>query len=289
MGCEPQGIDIMKPSILGAIIAVGAAGAAPLQADESFWYKPASVPFEMLKTQHMAVQVKINGKGPYRLIFDTGAPVTLLSNKVAKEAGVFPEKFKASPFAFFGSQGQFKIKKLEMGDLKVENVDTMVMDHPTVGIIAKALGPIEGIVGFNVFGKHRTTIDYQAKTMTFVRNNYKPVDMMTRMMTLMMAPRAEREKAKVLAPGGLLGIRVDKKTDDEEHGVAIVEVFEGSAAARAGFKAGDRLLTLDGRWTDSIADCYFAASRLRPGNRVSAELWRDGKKQTVEIEIRSGI
>jgi len=251
--------------------------------------KPAEVPFEMLKTQHMAVQVKINGKGPYRLIFDTGAPVTLISNKVAKEAGVLPEKFKASPFAFFGSQGQFKIKKLEMGDLSVDNVDTMVMDHPTVGIIAKALGPIEGIVGFNVFGKYRSTIDYQAKTMTFVPNNYKPVDMMTRMMTLLLAPPAERGKAKVLAPGALLGIRVDKKTDDEEYGVAVAEVFAGSAAATAGVKAGDRLLTLDGRWTDSVADCYFAASRLQPGSKVAAEVLRDGKKQTLQIEVRSGL
>ena len=156
----------------------------------------------MLKTQHMAVMVKINGKGPYRLIFDTGAPVTLISNKVAKEAGVFPEKFKASPFAFFGSQGQFKIKSLEMGALKVSGVDTMVMDHPTVGIIASALGPIEGIVGFNVFAKYRTTLDYQTKTMTFVPTTYKPVDMMTRMMTTLMAPKSERERAKVLAPDG---------------------------------------------------------------------------------------
>ena len=84
--------------------------------------KPAAVPFEVLKSQHMAVQVKINGKGPFRLIFDTGAPVTLINNKVTKEAGVLPEKFKASPLAFFGSQGQFKIKELEMGELKVADV-----------------------------------------------------------------------------------------------------------------------------------------------------------------------
>jgi len=263
--------------------------AAAARADEAAWHKAKSVPFEMLKTQHMAVQVKINGKGPYRLIFDTGAPVTLISNKVAKEAGVFPEKFRPSPLAFFGSQGQFKIKALEMGELTVNNVDTMVMDHPTVGIIARALGPIEGIVGFNVFGKHRTTIDYQAKTMTFVPTSYQPVDMMTKMMTLLMAPPATRAQAKVLAPAGLLGIRVDKKTDDEEHGVAVSEVFEGSAAARAGIKAGDRLVTLDGRWTDSVADCYYAASRLQPGRRVTAEIVRDGKKHTVQLEVRSGI
>ena len=250
---------------------------------------PANVPFEMLKSQHMAVQVKINGKGPYRLIFDTGAPVTLLSNKVAKEAGVFPEKFKASPFAFFGSQGQFKIKVLQMGDLKVANVDTMVMDHPTVGALASALGPIEGIVGFNVFARHRTTIDYQAKAMTFVPVKYEPVDMMKTIMNLMLASRADRDKAKVLAPAGILGIRVEKSKEDEEPGVTVAEVFAGSAAAASGFKKDDRLLTLDGRWTDSIEDCYFAASRLQPGARVRAEVLRAGKKVELSIQLRQGV
>src|SRR5262249_22729454 len=76
---------------------------------------PVAVPFELLKTQHMVVNVKINGKGPYRLIFDTGAPVTLINNKVAKEADVFPKDFKKPAFALFGSVGQFKMKTLEIG------------------------------------------------------------------------------------------------------------------------------------------------------------------------------
>ncbi len=250
---------------------------------------PAQVPFEMLKSQHMAVQVKVNGKGPYRLIFDTGAPVTLLSNKVAKEAGVFPEKFKGSPFAFFGSQGQFKIKELQMGDLKVANVDTMVMDHPTVGALASALGPIEGIVGFNVFAKHRTTIDYQTKSMTFVPVKYEPVDMMKKIMSLMLASKSDRDKAKVLAPAGLLGIRVEKSKDDEEPGVTVVEVFAGGAAAAAGLKKDDRLLTLDDRWTDNVEDCYFAASRLQLDAPVRALVLRDGKKINLSFQIRQGV
>ena len=71
--------------------------------------------------------------------------------------------------------------------------------------------------------------------------------------------------------------------------MAITEVFAGSAAAAAGLQPGDRLLTLDGRWTDSPADCYFAASRLRPGTRVAAEIVRDGKSKVIEVEVRSGI
>ena len=34
---------------------------------------------------HLAVQVKINGKGPYRLVFDTGAPMILVSTESARK------------------------------------------------------------------------------------------------------------------------------------------------------------------------------------------------------------
>ncbi|MCS7045288.1 MAG: aspartyl protease family protein [Gemmataceae bacterium] len=251
--------------------------------------KPAVVPFEMLKSQHMAVQVKVNGKGPFRLIFDTGAPFTLISNKVAREANVFPENFKPSPFALFGMQQKpYRLKELEMGELKLANVDAMVMDHPTVGALASVVGPIEGIIGFNVFAKHRTTIDYQAKAMTFVPVKYEPINMIDKLMRIMLAPPKERSQPKVLAPAGLLGIRVEKAKEDENAGVTIAEVFADSPAAEAGLKPGDRLLTLAGRWTDSVEDCYFAASRLQVGIAADAEIIRDGTKQKIKITIRPG-
>src|SRR5262245_47470876 len=91
------------PALVSAVVAVF--GWLPLvaRADEALETKPVTVPFGLLKTQHMTVEVKINGKGPYRLIFDTGAPVTLINNKVAKEAGVLPKNFKQPLFAIFGS------------------------------------------------------------------------------------------------------------------------------------------------------------------------------------------
>jgi len=48
----------------------------------------AVVPFSMLPSNHMVVQATINGKGRYRLIFDLGAPITLLSNQVSEASGV---------------------------------------------------------------------------------------------------------------------------------------------------------------------------------------------------------
>ena len=56
-----------------ALLAITAAGRADQPKAQ-----PATVPFEMLQkgklvSGHFTVQVKVNGKGPYRLIFDTGA------------------------------------------------------------------------------------------------------------------------------------------------------------------------------------------------------------------------
>src|SRR5207244_3719890 len=66
--------------------------------------KAVVVPFEVLPSGHITVQVKVNGKGPYKLIFDTGAPITLMNNKVAKEAGLL--KGVTRPLiSLFGAMG----------------------------------------------------------------------------------------------------------------------------------------------------------------------------------------
>src|SRR5439155_16825012 len=79
--------------------------------------EPVVVPFELLASGHMAVKVKANGKGPFLLIFDTGAPISLINNKMAKEAGLL-KGVKKPPFALFGAMGEVKIKSLEVGDAR---------------------------------------------------------------------------------------------------------------------------------------------------------------------------
>jgi hypothetical protein len=247
------------------------------------------VPFELIKTQHMVVNVKINGKGPYRLVFDTGAPDSLISNKVAKEANVFPKDFKKPLFAVFGSMGQIKINELELGDLKAENISCMVLDHPTVAAIAKFVGPIEGILGFTFYARYKMSIDYEKKLITFEPNNYEPGDVMKAMMSRFTAPESVRKTPRILAPAGLLGIRVEKAKDDDAAGVTVKDVMADSPAAAAGFQKGDRLLTLDGRWTDSVIDCYIASGPLRSGHPVNAQVLRGGKAVQLKVTLRAGL
>ena len=50
--------------------------ALPIRAEEKKpeAQKPVAVPFVLMPTGHFLVTVKLNDKGPFKLIFDTGAP-----------------------------------------------------------------------------------------------------------------------------------------------------------------------------------------------------------------------
>jgi membrane-associated protease RseP (regulator of RpoE activity) len=250
---------------------------------------PVKVPFALLKTGHMTVQVKVNGKGPYTLIFDTGAPITLVNNKIAKEAGLLKGVQKPA-FTLFGSMGEVKIRDLDVGGQAARDVAAVVMDHPTVEAISKAFGPIDGIVGFPFFARYKMTLDYQAKTMTFVPNGFKPPDVMQALKTALMDGLGGQPDApKILAPAALWGMQAAKASDDEEAGVTVKEVLPNSPAARAGLQAGDRLLTLDGRWTDTLADLYTAAGYVKPGAVAPLVVKRGGKEIELKVKPAAGL
>jgi hypothetical protein len=257
---------------------------ALVRADQS---KPATVPFELLVTKHMAIKVKINGHGPFRVIFDTGAPVSLVNTRVAKVAGLLPKDTKPSRGFGFLAAGQGKMKTLEVGGLKAKDVPIIIMDHPTVEAINQVLGPVEGIIGFPFFARYRMTLDYQAQQMTFVPNSYEPGDVMSGMMKALLS--ADKPPPKVLASAGLWGLAVAKERGDEQPGVVVEAVLAGSPAARAGLRKGDRLLTLDGRWTDSVADCYQAVGAVKPGTDVAVSFKRDGKDKELTVKPAAGL
>jgi hypothetical protein len=260
----------------------------PLRADEAPVAAPVTVPFELFPTKHIAVKIKVNGKGPYRVIFDTGSPVTLLSNKVAEEAKLLDKKAPQPLFNPFGAGGEVKVRRLELGDLKLEKVSAIVMDHPGVQAMSDAFGSVEGIVGFPVFARYKMTLDYQAKTMTFSPSKFEPSDALQSIVASLMT-MTQDAPPKVIASSAQWGVVVRKAAGDEAAGVTVKEVLPGSAAAAAGLKTGDRLLTLDGRWTDTVADTYLAASFVKPGEVVRVTVRRDGKELDLTVQPVPGL
>ena len=273
---------------VGLAVPLAGAEPEPKKADKAK-AEAVVVPFELLASRHMAVQVKLNGKGPYRLVFDTGAPMNLINNKIAKDAGVIDPKARRPGFAPFGAMPTPQtIKTLEIGPAKLEKVSTMVMDHPTVAAISEALGPIDGIIGFPFFARYSMTVDYQKRELTLVPNGYVPGDYLQGLMTKMMDASQTNEPA-VLAPAAVWGLVVGKDKGDEEAGVVVEKVLAGGAAAAAGLKEGDRLLTVNGRWTDSVADTFRAAGSVKPGAAAAVVVDRDGQEVKLTVKPTKGV
>ncbi len=247
--------------------------------------KPASVPFELVASNHMVVRAKLNGKGPFRLVFDLGAPITLLSNKAAEDSGAVA---KDAPRSFLmGMRGEGKVETLEVGDLTAKDVPVIVLDHPTL----KALGgflnrPLDGLIGFTFFARYRTTIDYQAKVMTFTPNKFAVRNLMEDLPAKLAGPKVAR--TRILSPTSLWGLTLGEP-DPSGLGVAIRTVRAASPAEAAGLKPGDLLTTLDGRWTTTVADAYAAAHGATPGQPAEVVVRREGQEIRLQVRPVEGI
>jgi len=235
----------------------------------------------------MVVQATINGKGPYRLIFDLGAPITLLSNQVSEASGVV--KADAPRSFLFSMRGEAEVAKLQVGDLTTTKLPVIVFDHPVLKILGDVFGrPVDGIIGFTFFARYRTTIDYQANQMTFEPIDFAIRDLLRELPDRLTGPKTIRRR--VLAPGGFWGLRLARSAGNiNSAGVPIVAVLPGSPAALAGLQPGDVLTTLNNRWTTSVADVYAAVADVQPGRDVSVVILRDGKEQTLTVKPVDGI
>ena len=71
----------------------------------------------------------------------------------------------------------------------------------------------------------------------------------------------------------------------EAKGAIVAEVTADSPALKGGLKTGDTILTLDGTAIADARDLSRKVARLKPGKGVALAILRDGKPQTLTIEI----
>lgn len=92
---------------------------------------------------------------------------------------------------------------------------------------------------------------------------------------------------------GRLGVTVQAITSDlaaglgtnGTHGALVSQVESGSPAAAAGLKAGDVILTLDGRTMTDSNTLRNAVAALRPGSSVALGVWRDGTQHELTARL----
>jgi len=124
-----------------------------------------TVPFQLLNN-HIYAQVTINGKGPFLTIFDTGGH-DLLTPDTAKALAVKSEGQSPGTGAGEGvvDTGFARNVTFKIGDLSI--------DDPSISVIPFEAPQVEGfsesgMIGFEVFRRFVTQIDYGAKTLTFI-------------------------------------------------------------------------------------------------------------------------
>ena len=128
--------------------------------------KPGMVPFRLTDTHHTLVRVKINGKGPFNFIVDTGCPVFLIAEPVGKEAGLKVDK------------GWAVLDKLELeGGLELNKVKARVeTPFQITGMNRMGLAGVElhGLMGYTVLAKYKMQFDYTQKQMAWTPLAFEP-------------------------------------------------------------------------------------------------------------------
>jgi len=72
---------------------------------------------------------------------------------------------------------------------------------------------------------------------------------------------------------------------DGPHGALVSSVEPGGPADKAGIKAGDVLLAVNGKTVDRSAELPPLVAAVKPGSKATFEVWRDGAKRTVAVTV----
>jgi hypothetical protein len=110
--------------------------------------------------------VLIDGKGPFRLVLDTGANHSAITASVALALGIAPDPSKQ--VLLRGVTGNAVVPTVRVDSFAVGDV---ILTSATLPIIADALGGAEGVLGTDGFAGMRIYIDFKHDTITISRSH----------------------------------------------------------------------------------------------------------------------
>jgi predicted aspartyl protease len=105
--------------------------------------------------------VMINGRGPFRLVLDTGASRSAVNAQVAETIGIAPDM--AQPVLLRGVTGIVAVPTIRVDSFSVGDV---ILTPATLPIVVDALGGADGVLGTEGFGDKRVYIDFRHDLIT---------------------------------------------------------------------------------------------------------------------------
>jgi membrane-associated protease RseP (regulator of RpoE activity) len=269
--------------------------AAPAWADEKTKDPPKAeptfeVPYKLTDTKHVMVRVKLNGKGPFNFILDTGAPALIMSDAIGKKIGVETDK---------SGWGKYKLEV--EGGVTVQDAKALSIDmFQLKGMNAMGVAGVElhGVIGYNVLARFRITYDFTKEKLVWTPVKFDPpeiirinrddgqggLEMIGNMMKIL-APLLGFKPNFEVRPRGFLGIEGEHENDS----FVIRGVVPESPADKAGLRKGDQVRSVAGKDVKKLSEIQEALARQVEGAKVKLNISRDGKSMDLVVELGKGL
>ena len=258
------------------------------------------VPYRLTDTNHFLVRVRINGKGPFNFLVDSGAPALFIATETAKKIGLKPD-----PDKFWTPIDQLDLE----GGSRLTGVKARVEDpFQLVGMNALGLpgASIDGILGFTILARFRLEIDLTKDRMTWTRLDHDPRDPpvpdhkpgdhagapagvqamsvlgpLAKGLAFLMGKQPEEQRQ----PRGFLGLEWSEQVVSGRKQVLVQGVLEGLPAAQGGIQAGDQIVKIGNREIEGLKDARTALSEVHPGDQVPLVIRRGSGTNARELKL----
>ncbi|MBL8188609.1 MAG: aspartyl protease family protein [Acidobacteria bacterium] len=186
----------------------------------------AVIPFDLVNNRPF-IKVMVNGKGPFRFVIDTGASMSVLSDKAAQALGIKPVA-KGGNARAIGGSGTFPIlygvlDSIQLGEARIDTVPIYIRTvHSTEDTPEGERS--DGYIGLSVLSNYAVTLDYKTQQMTVDRTPLRE-DQLTK-------PATDAAEAKPVEPaaapkpehlGALAGLGIEVPIRSTSGGLASAE------------------------------------------------------------------
>lgn len=247
------------------------------------------VPYRLTDTKHVLVRAKINGKGPFNFIVDTGAPALFVGTASAKKAGLEPDE------AGWGVCNRFELE----GGLVIDKAKGKVADPfqlEGMNKLGLAGAELHGVIGYNLLARYRITFDFSKDKLTWTELDFMPAEPrgiggkdagvdalggLVKVMATLLGKQLERETRF----RGFLGVELAEK----DGAVFLTTVLPDSPAAVAKLRAGDRLAAIGGKEVGTAEDVQRLLRGRAAGEMIELNVGRNNKEMLVKVKLGEGF
>lgn len=253
---------------------------------------PVEVPYRLTDTLHVLVRAKINGRGPFNFILDTGAPAVFVAEEIGKELGLKSDARGWAVLDSFEVEGGAVLRNQRV------RVDTPFQLQGMNGLGLPG-AKLHGMIGYSVLARYRVELDFTRDKMIWTPLDYQPsapqgldgrggaaggLDALGAALQVV-GTLLGKQPDRVLALRGMLGIEVA----DADGSVRVQSVLPGSAASTAGLRPGDRLTRFQGNPVRTTSDLLRAAARLGAGKVARVEVSRGLETHKYAVTLAEGF